>query len=210
LRADFFAGFLAADFFAVFLVAAFGIYHVPLNHLLSAQICAMQMRERKYIRFDFTQALHRRATRAERRDYRIIARTRASDPSSTERSPAPFTVLRRRTRFARDAPTHQPTQAPSIPDLPIYCPNLRDSCLLVRRQFIALPDPALRAQDSTSIKRIRRDERIKSKRRACSSQSNFSWELTSDFVTEALRSSASPRESQRESHDSLRVIRLKR
>ena len=38
LRADFFAGFLAADFFAVFLVAAFGIYHVPLNHLLSAQI----------------------------------------------------------------------------------------------------------------------------------------------------------------------------
>ena len=37
LRADFFAGFLAADFFAVFLVAAFGIYHVPLNHLLSAQ-----------------------------------------------------------------------------------------------------------------------------------------------------------------------------
>jgi hypothetical protein len=38
LRADFFAGFLAADFFAVFLVAAFGIYHVPLNHLLSTQI----------------------------------------------------------------------------------------------------------------------------------------------------------------------------
>ena len=38
LRADFFAGFLAADFFAVFLVAAFGIYHVPLNHLLSARI----------------------------------------------------------------------------------------------------------------------------------------------------------------------------
>jgi hypothetical protein len=37
LRADFFAGFLAADFFAVFLVAAFAIYHVPLNHLLSAQ-----------------------------------------------------------------------------------------------------------------------------------------------------------------------------
>src|SRR5579872_6631550 len=37
LRADFLAGFLAADFFAVFLVAAFGMYHVPLNHLLSAQ-----------------------------------------------------------------------------------------------------------------------------------------------------------------------------
>ena len=37
LRADFLAGFLAADFFAVFLVAAFGMYHVPLNHLLAAQ-----------------------------------------------------------------------------------------------------------------------------------------------------------------------------
>jgi hypothetical protein len=43
----------------------------------------MQMRDRKYIRFDFTQALHTRATSAERRDYRIIARTRASDHSST-------------------------------------------------------------------------------------------------------------------------------
>jgi hypothetical protein len=43
----------------------------------------MQMRERKYIRFDFTQALHTRATRAERRDYRIIARTWASDHSTT-------------------------------------------------------------------------------------------------------------------------------
>lgn len=40
LRADFFAGFLAADFFAVFLVAAFGMYHVPLTHLLEAQIFA--------------------------------------------------------------------------------------------------------------------------------------------------------------------------
>jgi hypothetical protein len=38
LRADFLAGFLAADFFAVFLLAAFGMYHVPLNHLLSTQL----------------------------------------------------------------------------------------------------------------------------------------------------------------------------
>jgi hypothetical protein len=35
------------------------------------------MRERKYIRFDFAQALHTRATSVERADYRIIARTRA-------------------------------------------------------------------------------------------------------------------------------------
>src|ERR1700722_5217885 len=98
----------------------------------------MQMRERKYIRFDFAQALYRRATRAERRDYRIIARTRASDPSSTERSRTPFPLLRRGARFARDASAHQATRARSILDSPIYCPDLRDSCLLVRRQFIAL------------------------------------------------------------------------
>jgi hypothetical protein len=35
---------------------------------------AMQMRARKYIRFDFAQALHTRVTSAARRDYRIIAR----------------------------------------------------------------------------------------------------------------------------------------
>ena len=43
----------------------------------------MQMRRRRYIRFDFTQALHTRATSAERHDHRIIARARASDLSST-------------------------------------------------------------------------------------------------------------------------------
>jgi hypothetical protein len=41
----------------------------------------MQMRERKYIRFDFTQALHTRSARAQHRDYRIIARTRTIDRS---------------------------------------------------------------------------------------------------------------------------------
>jgi hypothetical protein len=84
LRADFLAGFLAADFFAVFLVAAFGMYHVPLNHpLLKRNVCAMQMRGRKYIRFDFTQALHTHATCVEGSDYRIIARTRSSEHSLT-------------------------------------------------------------------------------------------------------------------------------
>jgi hypothetical protein len=53
----------------------------------------MQMRERKYIRFDFTQALHTLATSAERRDYRIIARTQASDIHRQERSCTPFTLL---------------------------------------------------------------------------------------------------------------------
>jgi hypothetical protein len=55
------------------------------------------MRERKYIRFDFAQALHTRATRAERRDYRIIARTRTSDHSLTRALARPFTPLQRRT-----------------------------------------------------------------------------------------------------------------
>jgi hypothetical protein len=46
-------------------------------------MCAMQMRRRKYIRFDFAQALHTWATRVERSDYRIIARTPTSDRSLT-------------------------------------------------------------------------------------------------------------------------------
>jgi hypothetical protein len=61
----------------------------------------MQMREQKYIRFDFTQALHTRAIRTERRDYRIIARTQASDLHRQERSCTPFTLLQRRAPFAR-------------------------------------------------------------------------------------------------------------
>ena len=50
----------------------------------------MQMRERKYIRFGFTQALHTRAIRAERHDYRIIARTRASYRHLRKRVDTPF------------------------------------------------------------------------------------------------------------------------
>jgi hypothetical protein len=83
LRADFFAGFLAADFFAVFLAAAFGMYRSLSIICSQRKFRAMQMRERRYIRFDFAQALHTRATRAERGDYRIIARTRACGLSST-------------------------------------------------------------------------------------------------------------------------------
>ena len=170
LRADFFAGFFAADFFAVFLVAAFAIYHVPLNHLLSAQLCALQMRERRYIRFDFAQALYTRATRAERRDYRIIARTHASDLHRQERSCTPFTPLQRRARCAREASAQHPTQVRLIPILPIYCAGLQDSRLLVQKRRMALAEQVLRAYDSARTKRIRRDERIKSKRRVCASQ----------------------------------------
>jgi hypothetical protein len=41
------------------------------------------MRGRNYIRFDSAQALHMRDARAERHDYRIIARARAFDRSLT-------------------------------------------------------------------------------------------------------------------------------
>jgi hypothetical protein len=135
----------------------------------------MQMRERKYIRFDFTQALHTRATRAERRDYRIIARTQPSDIHRQERSCTPFTLLQRRACVAREASAQQPTQGRLIPVFPIYYTGLQDGRLLAQKPFIALAKLALRAYDGPKAKSIRRDERIKSKRRARSSQSNFSW-----------------------------------
>ena len=143
----------------------------------------MQMRERKYIRFDFTQALHTRATRAERRDYRIIARTRASDHSSTRALAHAVHFVATAHAFAREASAQQPTRVRSIPDFPIYCAGLRDSRLLVQKQCIALAEQVLRAYDSARAKSIRRDERIKSKRRACASQSNFSWWIASRFLS---------------------------
>jgi hypothetical protein len=135
----------------------------------------MQMRERKYIRFDFAQALHTRATRAERRDYRIIARTHASDLHRQERSCTPFTLLQRRAPLAREASAHHPMQVRSIPDFSIYCAGLQDSRLLMQKQRIALAERVLRACDSARNKSVRPDKRIKSKRRARASQSNFSW-----------------------------------
>ena len=165
------------------------------------------MRDRKYIRFDFTQALHTHATRFERDDYRIIARTRTSDPSSTRALARAVHSVATAHAFAREASAQQPTQVRSIPDSPINYGRLRGSLLLMQEPFIALREQLASARGNTRSENAGRGERIKSKRRACSSQSNFSWELTSDFVTEALRSSASPRESQRESHDSQRDSR---
>src|SRR6202453_4147843 len=120
----------------------------------------MQMHERKYIRFDFTQALHTRATSAERRDYRIIARARPLIIRRRERSRTPFTLLQRRARFAREASARQWTQVRSIPDLPRYCRDLRDSRVLVRRQFITLADSALRMYNTASNTNIRRADRL--------------------------------------------------
>jgi hypothetical protein len=140
----------------------------------------MQMRERRYIRFDFTQALHTRATRAERRDYRIIARTQASDLHRQERSRTPFTLLQRRALFAREASARQQTRVRSNPDFPMYCAGLQDSRLLVQKQRIALAERVSRAYVSAAAESARCDERIKSKRPACESQSNFSWWIAQD------------------------------
>jgi hypothetical protein len=113
----------------------------------------MQMRERKYIRFDFTQALHARTTGAERRDYRIIARTRTSDHSLARALARATHSVATLHVFAHEASAPQPAQARSIPDLPIYCAALRDSCLLVQQQFIALAESAharKRAREATA------------------------------------------------------------
>jgi hypothetical protein len=135
----------------------------------------MQMRERKYIRFDFTQALHARATSVERRDYRIIARTWTSDRSSTKRLRTLFTLLRQRIGFAREACAQRPKRVHSSPAFPIYRADLHDSRELVQKQDVALVQQLLRASRNPRTESIRRDKRIKSKRRACASRSNFSW-----------------------------------
>jgi hypothetical protein len=113
----------------------------------------MQMRERNYIRFDFTQALHARATGAERHDYRIIARTRTSDHSLTRALERAIHSVATTHAFARNASAQRPAQVRSIPDLPIYCVALRDSCLLVQQQFLALAESAharKRAREATA------------------------------------------------------------
>jgi hypothetical protein len=81
----------------------------------------MQMRERKYIRFDFAQALHTRATRVEHRDYRIIARTRTSKHSLTRALAHADHSVEAAHVCAHEAVAQQPAQVRSIPDLPIYC-----------------------------------------------------------------------------------------
>jgi hypothetical protein len=100
----------------------------------------MQMRGRKYIRFDFAQALHTRATRAERRDYRIIARTRTSDHSVTRALARAFHFAATARPFAREACARQPKHFCSILGLPIYHGPLRGSRSLAQAQVIALAE----------------------------------------------------------------------
>jgi hypothetical protein len=76
----------------------------------------MQMRERKYIRFDFTQALRARATGAERPDYRIIARTRTSDHSLARALARAIHSVATLCAFVRKASAQGPAQVRSTPD----------------------------------------------------------------------------------------------
>ena len=165
------------------------------------------MRERKYIRFDFTQALHMRATSAERRDYRIIARTRTSDPSLTRALARAVHSVATAHAFAREASAQQPTQVRSIPDLPIYCASLRDSRLLVQ-------EPSSRWRHCANTHATTREATAfaamsVSNRNGAHAHRNriFLGRHHHIFVAETLRSPTSPRESHPESSDSLRMIR---
>jgi len=167
LRADFFAGFLAADFFAVFLAAAFGMYQVPLNHLFAAQFRAMQMRGRKYIRFDFAQALHTRATSAGRGDYRIIARTRASDLSSARALARALDLMAPRRASPCKASAKLRTQSAHDPRFAhIFTASPRIACVCAHA-IDRVGEARLRRAGDARSNSIGLGERIKSKRRAC-------------------------------------------
>jgi hypothetical protein len=141
----------------------------------------MQMRRRRYIRFDFTQALHTRATSAERGDYRIIARARASDLSSTKAFARSVGLgsNEARVRVRGIHPTIR-TNAHGSRFAHIFSVPPRIATV-VQRQFLALAELVSGPQESARSGIIGRSERIKSKRRASSSQSNFSWSSSSHF-----------------------------
>jgi hypothetical protein len=141
----------------------------------------MQMRWRRYIRFDFAQALHTRAMRGEHRDYRIIARARTFN-RSLMRALACGAELHRETacvgarsiRGAIGASSHESRFAHIF----LVSPRI----VSVGANTIAhVRAPRVRLARNTKGKAICRGERIKSKRRARSSQSNFSSSSLSHF-----------------------------
>jgi hypothetical protein len=113
----------------------------------------MQMRERKYIRFDFTQALHTRATRAERRDYRIIARTRTVDHAYASALAYAVHFAAATHACARKAFVWRSTPVRSDLALPIYFERLRGSLLFKQKPFAARaerPIPAATMREATT------------------------------------------------------------
>jgi hypothetical protein len=119
LRADFLAGFLAADFFAVFFVAAFGMYHVPLNHLLAAQIVTpcRCMRESTFVFIS-----RKRCTRAQCAPRPMtIELSRALGSLIVhwrERSHAALHSVAAIQAWTREASTQQSAQVPTVLALP--------------------------------------------------------------------------------------------
>jgi hypothetical protein len=89
--------------------------------------------------------LHTRATRAERRDYRIIARTHTSGVHRQACSCTPFTLLRWRAPIVREGCADHPLQVRPSPVFSIYFADLQDSRLLKQKQRIALPERPSRA-----------------------------------------------------------------
>jgi hypothetical protein len=141
----------------------------------------MQMRERKYIRFDFAQALHTPATSAERHDYRIIARTRAVDHSFASALAHAVHFVAAAQAHARKAFARRSTQVQRDLVLPIFSALLQRPRLFAQEPFSALMERLYARKDNARSSNIGCDERIKSKRCTCSSQSNFSSSSLSNF-----------------------------
>ncbi len=148
---------------------------------MSTHLRATQMHAGKYIRFDSTQELHTRLMSAKRRDYRIIARARAPiiewrQRSRTARGPAPTRAHARATQARSGSRACAP-----IPALPMFSAYFRGSMRysacrsLYSRNCSQAPLTVRRAM------RLAAAGRIKSKRRAHSSQSNFSSSPSSHF-----------------------------
>ena len=168
------------------------------------------MRRRKYIRFDFTQALHTRATTAERRDYRIIARTCASDHSLTRALAHDVHSVAAPYPFTREASAQQPEQVCSGPGLPIYIRRLRGSQLLVQQQFVVLANWS-HARKITGEATALAATSVSNRNGAHADRNRiFLGRHHHIFVAETLQPPTSPRESRRESSDSRRVIRFER
>jgi hypothetical protein len=170
----------------------------------------MQMRGRKYIRFDFTQAAHIGATHAEWRDYRIIARTRTSDHSVTRALTHAICFPGTAHAFEGEGSAQQPKHVRSIRGSPIYYRRLRGSRFFVQRRVAALAERS-HARDTTRAATTLTATSVSNRNDAHAHRNRiFLRRHYQIFVAETLQSPISPHESRRQSSDSARVIRLKR
>jgi hypothetical protein len=175
---------------------------------MSTDFRVTQMQARKYIRFDSTQELHTRAMSAKRRDYRIIARARAPDRSST-RSLAQ--VRERATTRTPGRATHARSRAHTrmqTPALPIFPRHLRGSRRHERAQVLVVAQLVQARQTVRDAMRL--DAASVSNRNDAHAHRNriFLHRRHHIFVVETLQTRAHSLETRRESSDSAQVIRL--